>query len=278
MKMRGILASMLSLSLVLGPAGAAFASESSSGSAATTPAKAITLQKTSAKVSLTKVKNGLVKKGSYRYYYKNGKMVKKAWKTIKGARYYFQKNGRAAVGSCKISGKYYIFNATGKLAKGKKTRVVTIKKVKYQVTKAGRAKSGWNTAKTSYFKTNGAIVTNGTKKIGSKTYAFNPNGVLIKGDGVKKVSNYDCQFLCASSTGVYDAARTKLLNQYASYSKECSALISLLGTPVSKKVDPACITFDNQPADNVTYVYPKFKLQTFKIPSGKEYFSVLEMR
>ncbi len=41
------------------------------------------------------VKKGLKKeKGSY-YYYVNGKQVKKTWKTIKGQKYYFGKNGKA---------------------------------------------------------------------------------------------------------------------------------------------------------------------------------------
>ena len=240
--------------------------------------KVISLQQDGSSIALAKKasKNGLVKKGSSYYFYKNGKMVKRTWKTVKGAKYYFQKNGKAAVGSCKIGGKYYVFKTNGKLAKGSKTRVVTIKKVKYQVTKKGVAKSGWNSKKTNYFLKTGAVFKNGTKKIGSSTYAFDPNGMLIKGDGVKKINSFDYKFLCANSSGIYDAARTKLLNSYATYEKDCTDLIALLGSPLSVRVDKGCNSINNEPADDAIYTYKNFKLHTFKLANGRNYFMYLE--
>lgn len=274
MKLRALAASVLIASLAFCPSALSFA-DTVEAKAQAASDSTMSLQKGSV-LSLSKAKNGLVKKGSTRYFYKNGKMVKKAWKTVKGARYYFQKNGKAATGSCKIGSKYYVFKTDGKLAKGSKTRVVTIKKVKYQVTKAGVAKSGWNTGKTNYFKKNGAMFTNGVQKIGSASYCFNSKGALIKGDGVRKISTYDYAFLCANANGVYDAARTSKLNAYASYEKECSALIPLLGTPTSVRIDKGCNRINGEDVDDATYTFRNYKLVTFKSATGKEYFCNLE--
>lgn len=41
------------------------------------------------------VKKGLKKEGKYCYYYAKGQRVKNAWKTVKGRKYYFGRNGRA---------------------------------------------------------------------------------------------------------------------------------------------------------------------------------------
>lgn len=82
-------------------------------------------------------KNGLVKKGKNYYYYKKGKMVKNAWKTVKTTvngktvkyRYYFGKNGKAYRATTsynctynvvikKVNGKKYGFDTKGRLAAG----------------------------------------------------------------------------------------------------------------------------------------------------------------
>lgn len=76
-------------------------------------------------------KEGLVyskTEGKY-YFYKNGKKVKKAWKTVDGNRYYFSKNGDACAAEkipginyniCvkKIDGKFYGFDNKGRMVKG----------------------------------------------------------------------------------------------------------------------------------------------------------------
>lgn len=62
------------------------------------------------------VYTGWVKKGADRYYYKNGKMLKSCWLAVKGKKtYYLRKNGKMAVGTIKIGGKYYTFDEKGRL-------------------------------------------------------------------------------------------------------------------------------------------------------------------
>ena len=62
------------------------------------------------------VYTGWVKKGADRYYYKNGKMLKSCWLTVKGKKtYYLRKNGKMAVGTIKTGGKYYAFDEKGRL-------------------------------------------------------------------------------------------------------------------------------------------------------------------
>lgn len=80
----------------------------------------MTVQPVQAKTeSQAKKKSGLKKeKGNY-YYYKNGKKVKKKWLTVKKKKYYFTKNGAAATGWTKISGKAYYFNNKGVMQKSK---------------------------------------------------------------------------------------------------------------------------------------------------------------
>lgn len=80
-------------------------------------------------VQAATVKNGLVKKGSNYYYYKNGKLLKNAWKTIGKNRYYFGKTGAAYKAKAtpgmtyninlkKIKGKYYGFDSKARMVKG----------------------------------------------------------------------------------------------------------------------------------------------------------------
>lgn len=39
------------------------------------------------------IKNGLVEENGKYYFYKDGKKLKKVWKTVNGKKYYFKKNG-----------------------------------------------------------------------------------------------------------------------------------------------------------------------------------------
>ena len=50
--------------------------------------------------------------------------------TVDGKKYYFQSNGKAAVGSVKVKKAYYVFNEAGILQTGKK-RLVTVKNKQY---------------------------------------------------------------------------------------------------------------------------------------------------
>jgi len=62
------------------------------------------------------VYTGWVRSGSDRYYYKNGKMLKSCWLAVRGRKTYFlRKNGKMAVGTIKIGGKYYTFDEKGRL-------------------------------------------------------------------------------------------------------------------------------------------------------------------
>lgn len=113
------------------------------------------------------VKNGLVKEGSYYRYYTNGKLLKSAWKTIGGKKYYFKSNGNVATGSYKIKTTYYVFSTKGQLLTSTKTRVVTVGKTKYYVDKNGKAVKGIDVigGKFYSFQTNGAYDETKTKKL-----------------------------------------------------------------------------------------------------------------
>lgn len=76
----------------------------------------------------SKKKIGLkAEKGGY-YYYKNGKKVKSCWITVKKKTYYMTKNGSAAIGWTKISGKAYYFDEKGVMVKNKKVDGIKLNK------------------------------------------------------------------------------------------------------------------------------------------------------
>ncbi|MDO4523501.1 MAG: serine hydrolase [Eubacteriales bacterium] len=74
--------------------------------------------------------------GKLRYYNSKGKLLKNKWKTIRGQRYYFKKNGAAATGLTKIGSKYYYFSQTGILQKN------SLKPLKKQLTRSIRKYRG----------------------------------------------------------------------------------------------------------------------------------------
>ena len=78
------------------------------------------------KTDAAEVPNGLVVNNGVISYYENETVVKNTWKTVDGKKYYFQSNGKAAVGSVKVKKAYYVFNEAGILQTGKK-RLVTVK-------------------------------------------------------------------------------------------------------------------------------------------------------
>lgn len=275
MKARFFASSLIAMSLAIGTPALSFADVAKSEETSQVSSFA-TLQSDEAAELSAATKEGLVKKGSSYYFYKDGKAVKNAWKTVGKNKYFFKSDGKAATKSFKIGKKYFVFDKDGKLCKGKKVRIVTVKGVKYQVAANGCAKPGWNSSKTSYFDKDGSLFKNGTKKIGTKTYCFNYKGSLIKGDGIKKKNSYDYLFLCASSKGVYDPVRTKKLNSYCKYEKKCAPLFDLLGTPKSKRVTKGCNYIDGEMVDDVVRTYKNFKVCTFRKPDGTEYFMFID--
>lgn len=128
------------------------------------------------KTDAAEVPNGLVVNNGVISYYENGTAVKNTWKTVDGKKYYFQSNGKAAVGSVKVKKAYYIFNEAGVLQTGKK-RLVTVKNKQYYAGKNGKALSG------IYY-------------IKNKFYAFNKNGVYNqkKTKKLKAAAKYNKNF------------------------------------------------------------------------------------
>lgn len=187
-------------------------------------------------------KNGLVReKNSYRCY-KKGKLQKKTWKTIKGKKYYFKADGCAAVGSCRIGGKYYIFNAKGQLVSASKKKVVTVKGVRYQVKAKGLAAEGWSK---------------------DKKYYFGRDGKMMAGICVIKE-----KFYCFKSNGIYDEARTKALRSAAVYEKDMTDLYLLIGQPAKAEYADGCYG----PGKDGILTYKNFTVYTYKDPEGKEIF------
>lgn len=196
-------------------------------------------------------KNGLIsKKGKIRFY-KDGKLVKSQWVDWKGSRYYFKRNGIAATGPTKIKGSYYVFNDKGKLFAGKKTRIVTYKGGKYRVTKAGKAKSGWDASKTHRYSKTGRMYT-GDCVIGETFYAFGANGA-------------------------YDANRTKLIGNAAKMDSDFAPLRALLGNPTKSFYSPSCNRLKDTQGNELTgddgiLEYKNFTVYTFKASNGIEYY------
>lgn len=191
------------------------------------------------------------------YCVRGGKTVAKQWVTSGGATYYFQKNGTAATGPAKIGGTWYVFNTKGKLLAGAKTRVVSVGGAKYRVTKAGKAKGGWDSDKQHYFGENGRMAT-GITVIGEKLAAF-------------------------STKGRYDAAKTKQLRAAARIDADVAPLLKLLGTPQKRTYSASCyqMTDANGNAllgDDGRLVYPSFTVFTFKAENGIEYYRGAEAR
>lgn len=209
------------------------------------PAGNVTVVKAAKKSTKSKKKNGLVReKGNYRYY-KNGKLQKKVWKTIKRKKYYFKKDGNAAAGSCKIGGKYYIFNEKGQLVvptKKAKTKIVAVKGVKYQAKAKGLAAKGWSKDKTYYFSANGRMLT-GIQVIGEKFYSFGKNGK-------------------------YDKDKTKKLRKASVYEKDMADLYRLIGKPKKSAYYDGCYG----PGKDGILTYKNFTVYTHKAPDGKEIY------
>ena len=187
-------------------------------------------------------------KGGKYYCYVNGKKVKKQWKTIKGKQYYFQKDGSAATLSCKVGGKYYVFNKKGQLlTSGSATKkVVKIGKVRYQVNKKGIAVKGWSKDKKYYFDKTGKCYT-GTRAINEKFYVF-------------------------ATSGMKDEVKTKALQKVAKYEKDFAPVKAIIGEPITSEYMKGCY---GDGMDGMLE-YKNFTVYTYKDTEGNEIFMGVE--
>lgn len=64
--------------------------------------------------------------------------------TIKGGKYYFDKNGYALIGSFKVGRTLYLFRADGKLYKRNRNGFVKVLGNTYYVLKSGELRTGWS--------------------------------------------------------------------------------------------------------------------------------------
>ena len=85
-----------------------------------------------------------INQGSKRYYSDSEGVLLSDWQEIDGATYYFlPENNRMAAGSQEIDGEYYIFHRNGRLARSKRTGIVTVGNKNYCADRQGKAAEGW---------------------------------------------------------------------------------------------------------------------------------------
>ena len=121
-------------------------------------------------------KEGLVQKSGKYYYYVNGKKVKNRWVDIGSKRYYFQKNGAAAVGLLQYGEDYYAFNEKGVMLHSKKVKIYKVGKYYYSPQADGKLRHDqfiYKGGKLYFVRGNGRVVTNMTVK----GVTFNSKGV-----------------------------------------------------------------------------------------------------
>ena len=105
----------------------------------------------------------------------NSGIMQTGWQKISNKWYYFNKSGAMQTGWQKISNKWYYFNASGAMLTGWQK----ISNKWYYFNASGAMQTGWQkiSGKWYYFESSGAMLANCSKKIGSKTYKFDKNGV-----------------------------------------------------------------------------------------------------
>ncbi len=153
----------------------------------------------------------------YWYVQEDGQILKKAFKTIDGKRYFFDANGYRITGWATIGKKRYFFNSSGAMKTGwlkkngnkyyfdKTTGVMatgwlTVKNNKYYMDCSGVMQTGWLKIgkKYYYLDKESGIMQTGWLKIGKKQYYLNKNGVRVT--GTKKIKGVEYTF--NSKTGV----------------------------------------------------------------------------
>lgn len=188
---------------------------------------------------------GLVKKNGTCCYYVNGSKLKSSWKTIGGKRYYFQKDGTAAVGAVKIKGTWYVFDSKARLSKGTKVHLCKVKGAVYRVKASGKAKGGYNDSKTKRYSASGQLMC-----------------------GIWVVSG---KFYAASRAGVYNAEKTAALRAATTVNASVGALLDLLPTPKKTTYADSCNTGPSGlGGKDGIYTYAHFTLYTFRDTAGAE--------
>lgn len=194
--------------------------------------------------------NGLKTENGFYRFYENGVMVKDKWLDVGGNKYYFKKNGNAAVSKYKIKGKTYIFNSKGQLFMPSSPKVDKIKTSKgtkkYYVNPDGTARSGWTKNKKYYFDKNMEMAT----------------GIIV----IKK------KLYCFKSSGLYNATKTKKIQKVAKKKKPFLNLKNLIGKPIKTKYYASCY---GNGKDGVLR-YRNFTVYTFKPARGIEIFMNVE--
>lgn len=239
---------------------------SSISPASITAVQKLTIQKANTADSDTTVaENQQLKKenGSW-YLYEDGELVKSAWKTVGGKRYYFKADGAAAALSTKINGVYYVFSSDGVLYQPASKKVVTIGSDKYLVSTKGKAVSGWYKSKTYYFDKTGKMVRGWNS---SKTYYFNKKtgkkltGARVIGD----------KFYVFASSGKYNKTKTAKLRKAAGYQKSFSGVQKILGAPKKiKYYGSSCFAYKGEGGEDGVAVYDNFKLSIFRTSKTKK--------
>ena len=115
--------------------------------------------------------------GGQHYYFDNDGKMAIGWRFLDDKWYYFQDSGRASVGWKQIGGYWYWFAADGKMLTGWQE----IGGYWYYFHEAGRMLTGWQEigGNQYYFLESGQMVT-GIVTIDGKIYEFNKEGVLVK--------------------------------------------------------------------------------------------------
>lgn len=188
-------------------------------------------------------KSGLVKEDGHYCYYEDGELVTDSWITVEDDTYYFDKEGQASVFSCKIKGKYYVFDNEGRLQQPSSKKIVKIegedgKTKKYYVNEKGAAVSGWSKDSQYYFDETGEML------IGIH---------IIKG-----------KFYCFNSGGKYNKAKTQKIRKAAGYEKPFAELLKYIGKPIKSEYDTSC--YGNGKDGFLTY--DGYTVYTFKPADG----------
>ncbi len=223
-------------------------------------------------------KKELKKENGAYHFYIDGEMQKDTWITYKGRRYYFKSNGDAAIGSFAVKKVYYIFDGKGRLITPEKKTVVTIKKVKYQVKKGGKAAPGWDADKKWYFTKSGRQLTKGWTADGK--YYMDKKGEKTVGIAVIMTNNGvfdEGMFYYFNKTGKLNASRTKQLQMVSVYEIEMTGLYKLIGKPLKAKYyGNACYAGpkgDEPGGMDGILTYKTFTVDTYRTKDKKrEYF------
>ena len=124
------------------------------------------------------MKTGWIRSGGKWYYLSDQGAMKTGWVKDRGSWYYMADDGHAVTGWRDIKGKTYYFGGDCKM----KTGLCTIDGMKYYFGSQGQMTLGWITTggKKYFFSPSaGGRAATGNWEIGSKTYYFNSDGVLV---------------------------------------------------------------------------------------------------